>query len=130
MNTNKNKKRVYRKVTPRLVANHATQEILAGNATQALRELEGETERSDAAIRQRATRIVAKRDNESAAEYIDKSLEQMSTSAIERVNEMLKSNDERIATKNAHYVLDQIRGKAVQRNISISARLNIQNVLD
>ena len=62
--------------------------------------------------------------------YIDNSLQQIGSEAIERIGELVFSQDERIATKNAHYVVDHIRGKAVQRNLNASVKLNIQSVLD
>jgi hypothetical protein len=123
-------KRKYRKVTPRTIANHATLEIIEGNATAALRALEPSDGRTDRAVTARAGRIVAKRDNETAAQYIENSLEQISGDAIERVAELVNSEDERIATKNAHFVIEHIRGKAVQRSVSITGKLNIQSVLD
>jgi hypothetical protein len=123
-------KRQYKKVTPRLVANHAAQEIIDGNATAALRTLEPSDNRTEAAIYQRANRIVKKRQDETAAQYIENSLEQMSGDAVERIAELVNSEDERIATKNAHFVIEHIRGKAVQRSVSITGKLNIQSVLD
>lgn len=123
-------KRQYKKVTPRTVANHAALEVLEGNASAALRTLEPDSGRTDAAIYQRANRIVKKRQDETAAQYIEDSLEQMSSDAIERVGELVNSEDERIATKNAHFVIEHIRGKAVQRSVSITGKLNIQSVLD
>lgn len=119
-------KRVYKKITPRTVANHATQAVLSGNNTAAVRELEPEYLAPDA----RAVRIVAKRSTGNALEYIDDTLQQIGSDAIERVGELVHSEDERIATKNAHFVIEHLRGKAVQRNISATVRLNIQSVLD
>jgi hypothetical protein len=43
---------------------------------------------------------------------------------------MVKSEDERIATKNAHFVIEHIRGKAIQRSFNVNAKANIQSVLD
>lgn len=66
----------------------------------------------------------------STIEYIDNSLQQIGSEAIERVRELVQSDDERIATKNAHYAIDHIRGKAVTRSVSVTGRLNIQSVLE
>lgn len=63
-------------------------------------------------------------------QYIENGLEQIGSEAIDRVGELVHSEDERIATKNAHFVIEHLRGKAVQRNISATVRLNIQSVLD
>lgn len=74
--------------------------------------------------------IVKKSQSGNVQEYIENSLEQIGSEAIERVGELVHSEDERIATKNAHFVIEHIRGKAVQRNISAKVSLNIQSVLD
>ncbi|MCA9325959.1 hypothetical protein KDA23_07955 [Candidatus Saccharibacteria bacterium] len=119
-------KRTYRKITPRTVAEHQAQAILSGNGTQAVRDIEPEY----TAPRQRAVRIVAKSNTVTAGEYIENSLQQIGGEAIERIGELVHSEDERIATKNAHFVVEHIRGKAVQRNLNANVKLNIQSVLD
>lgn len=108
------------------MAQHNAQAVLSGNHTQAVRETDPEYKRPDA----RAVRIVAKNRDVSALEYIENGLEQIGSEAIDRVGELVHSEDERIATKNAHFVIEHLRGKAVQRNISATVRLNIQSVLD
>jgi hypothetical protein len=130
-------KRPYKKITPRVIAEHATQEILSGNASAAVRELElydddqsGLWERSDGAIQKRAYRIVRKREGVSTSEYIEDQLQQIGVEAVQRVSELVQSRDERIALKSATYAIDHIRGKAVSRSISVTGRLNIQSVLD
>lgn len=123
-------KRIYKKITPRLVADHATQQIISGNATAALRDLEPEIVRTDGATRARAVRIVAKSNTVLAGEYIDNALEQIGPEAIDKVRELVQSDDQRIATKNSHFVIEHLRGKAVQRSIALTGKLNIQNVLD
>ena len=122
----KTKKRTYKKITPRTVAIHAAHEIVEGNGAAAVRATDPEYRDEYS----RANRIARKSNNETAAEYIDKGLEQISESAMQRVGELVQSRDERIATKNAHFVIEHIRGKAVQRNISLTGKLNIQSVLD
>jgi len=119
-------KRVYKKITPRTVANHQAQAVLSGNGTQAVRVTDPEYTAPDA----RAVRIVAKNRDVNALQYIENGLEQIGSEAIDRVGELVHSEDERIATKNAHFVIEHIRGKAVQRNITANVRLNIQSVLD
>lgn len=63
-------------------------------------------------------------------DFIDEQFQQIGVSAVNRIGEMVLSNDERIATKNAQYVVDHLRGKAVQRTESKHLSLNIQTVLD
>ena len=123
-------KRPYRKITPRVVAEHQAAEILAGNATEAVTIVEADREGNRNAIASRAARIVQKRASGSVSEYIENQLEQIGSEAIERVAELVQSSDERIATKNSHFVIEHIRGKAVQRSVSLTGKLNIQSVLD
>lgn len=118
--------RTYRKITPRTVAEHQAQAVLTGNATQAVRTINPEYVDPSS----RAVRIARKSNIVNAGEFIDNSLQQIGAEAIERIGELVHSEDERIATKNAQYVVDHIRGKAVQRSIGVTARFNIQNVLD
>lgn len=119
-------KRQYKKIRPRDQAALATQELLSGNATAAIRELDPDYKRPD----MRAVRIVAKGGAVLAGEYIDNALEQIGPEAIDKVRELVQSDDQRIATKNSHFVIEHLRGKAVQRSIALTGRLNIQNVLD
>lgn len=122
----KTTKRPYRKITPRTVAEHATQVLIDGNGTAAVRSLSPEYQAPD----RRAVRIVAKSRNVTAQEYIENGLQQIGSEAIDRIGELVHSEDERIATKNAHFVVEHIRGKAVQRNLNANVKLNIQSVLD
>lgn len=126
MSIEKQKPRTYRRITPRTVANHAAQEIIDGNATAAVRSLEPDY----VAPHARAHRIISKSKDVQVGEYIETQLEQIGSEAIERIGELVHSEDERIATKNAHFVVDHIRGKAVQRSITATTKLNIQSVLD
>ena len=118
--------RHYKKITPRTVAEHNARAVLSGNATQAVREIDPEYIDPSS----RAVRIARKSNVVNAGEFIDNAMQQIGTDAIERIGELVHSEDERIATKNAQYVVDHIRGKAVQRSIGVTARFNIQNVLD
>lgn len=119
-------KRVYKKITPRTVANHTAEVLLQGNNTAAVRVTDPEYK----APEQRAMRIITKNKEVSTVGYIENQLEQIGSDAIDRVGELVHSEDERIATKNAHFVIEHIRGKAVQRSISVQGKLNIQSVLD
>jgi hypothetical protein len=122
----KQTKRTYRKITPRTVANHAAQVILEGSGTAAVRATNPEYK----APHIRAHAIIKKNNSVNVAEYIEDSLQQIGGEAIDRIGELVQSEDERIATKNAHFVVEHIRGKAVQRNITGHVKLNIQSVLD
>jgi hypothetical protein len=105
---------------------HEAEALLKGNGTAAVRSITPDY----AAPHIRAHSIMSKSKDMNVGEYIDNQLQQIGSDAIDRVGELVLSEDERIATKNAHYIIDHIRGKAVQRNISLTGKLNIQSVLD
>ena len=50
--------------------------------------------------------------------------------ALKRVHEMVQSEDEGIATKNAHYMIDHLIGKAVQRSHNTNTNINIDVIAD
>ena len=50
--------------------------------------------------------------------------------ALRRINELVQSRDEQIATKNAHFVVEQIVGKAKQRTESLNVNVNIDVLAD
>ena len=121
-----NNKRQYRLITPLTIAQFEAEKVITGNGTAAIRKLNSGYE----APHRRANHIVAKSKTVNASEMIDSRLQQIAGDAIERVSELVNSEDERIATKNSHYVIDHIRGKAVQRSITATTKFNIQNILD
>jgi len=61
---------------------------------------------------------------------IQKNLEKMSKHAIKRIDEMIQSDDEAIATTNAWRVVEQLRGKPVARNLNLNAQVTIEDVLE
>lgn len=126
MNSQKQKPRQYKRITPATVAKHNAAMAIVGNGSAAVRELHPEYRQPG----NRAHQIQKKSKEQNALDYVDESLQQIAVTAIQRVNEMVQSTDERIATKNSHYVIDQLRGKALQRTESKHLSLNIQSVLD
>jgi hypothetical protein len=125
MNTPNKKKRVYRRVTPATVARFNAAVIAHGNGTAAVRE----TEPDEIDSSRRAWLIANKSKELDAGEYIDHQLQRIGVESVERVKELVQSSDERIATKNAHFVIDHVRGKALQRSESKHLNLNIEAVL-
>ena len=119
-------KRPYRLVTPLTIAQFEAEKVITGNGTAAIRKLNQDYEAPQA----RANHIMSKAKIINASEMIESRLQQIATDAIERVGELVNSGDERIATKNSHYVIDHIRGRAVQRSITATTKFNIQNILD
>lgn len=63
-------------------------------------------------------------------EYLDMYMQQSAITAANRLEELVNSENEKIATQNVHYVLDHVRGKAVQRSVTAHAKVNIQDLLD
>ena len=119
------KKKRYKRITPDVVTRFRSQELIDGNGTAAIETLEPDRIRPDA----RAGRIRAKASVLQGAAYIDDTLVTLAKPAIERVNAMIQSDDEKIATKNAHFVIDHVRGKALQRTENKNYNLTIEAVL-
>lgn len=126
MNKQQNKKRVYRKITPETVAKFNMAKLEHGNGTQAVIA----TEPDILSPEDRAFKIAKKSKEVSTTQFIDDKLQQIGVDAIQRVGMMVNSSDERIATKNTHYVIDHIRGQATKRSITLSGKLNVQDILD
>lgn len=126
MSISKSQPRTYRKISPRTVAIFNAEEIAAGNGSAAVRNMES-TRLSPAS---RAFRIRKKAKEESAIAFIDNALEQIAVDAVQRVGKMVNSVDERIATKNSHFVLEQVKGKAVVRTENKNLNITIESVLE
>lgn len=96
-----------------------------GNGTRAVALLEPDSKRPDV----RAVEIQAKASEVSDIDYVGNRLQQIAVTAVERVNDMVNSTDEQVATRNAHFVIDHAVGKAVQRNENTNLNVNIENLL-
>lgn len=118
--------RTYKRITPATIAQHKAQLLKLGNNTAAVRATDAEY----SAPHDRGYRIQKKSEQMNTVDFIDEQFQQIGVSAVNRVGQLVLSHDERIATKNAHYVIDHLRGKAVQRTESKHLSLNIQTVLD
>ena len=126
-NTNKDKpKRPYRLITPEEIASFHSATVITGNGSSAVDMINPDYKnRGD-----RAYRIRRKSEDESIGEYIENGLQQIGADAVQVIGELVNSSDEKIATKNAHYVVDHLRGKAIQRSETKSLNLSIEAVLD
>lgn len=98
---------------------------MSGNGTRAVVTLEPDSKKPS----QRASDIRSKQGQIVGAAYIDETLVELARPAIDRVRSMIQSADERIATKNAHFVIDHVRGKALQRSENKNYNLTIEAVL-
>ena len=122
----KTKPRQYRRITAETIAKHRALAIIHGNGSSAVRALSNDYRN----LGDRAYRIQKKSETMPTQAYLNESMEQIAGEAIQELGELVHSADERIRTKNVHYAIDHVRGKATQKSISITGKLNIQSVLD
>lgn len=120
------KKRVYRKITPEVMARFLSARLEYGSGTAAIKVLEPD----ETDPRRRAWLISTKCKQSGAGDLYERHLEQIAEDAVNRLAVLIHSDDERVATKSVMYVIDQIRGKATNRTISSHQGINIQSVLD
>ena len=125
MNNTPKPKRKYRKVTLAEIAEHKVMATLEGNNTSAVRKMYP----SMLSPSTRAFRIVQKSEEQNTVDFIDDQLQQIGIDAVRRIGNMVNSVDEKVATKNSHYVVDHIRGQAIRRSESKHLQLNIEAVL-
>jgi hypothetical protein len=117
--------RKYRRITPNVIARFKAEQAVQGNGSAAIRILEPDYMR----VGDRAYEISKVTEGMSADEYLDKSIEQIAVKAIARVERIVNSKDEHVALKASTFVIEQRRGKAVQKNESRSVNINIETVL-
>lgn len=125
MKTQNKKPRVYRKITPKTVAEFKAAEALEGNGTAAVRRLES----TRISPKDRAFRIAKKSEKQNTSDFINDQLQQIGVDAINRIGRMVNSVDEKIATKNSHYVVDRLEGRPMVRTESKHLNLTIETVL-
>lgn len=77
----------------------------------------------------RAFHVSKKLKASTATEFIDEKLQQIGIDSIQRIGLLVNSTDENVATRNAHFVVEQIRGKATQKSIALTGKLKAQDVL-
>lgn len=126
MSKSKRKPRQYNRITPKVIAEFTALEAEEGNGSSAVR-IQTPTMLNEG---DRAYRIRKKSEDENAIQFIDEQLQQIGVDAVQRVGKMVNSADERIATKNSHYVIDHLRGKAVQRTENKNLNITIESVLE
>lgn len=126
MNTTKRNKRPYKRITASTVAKHRARVIIDGNNTRAVEN----TDDDYTSPKDRGYRIAKKSESIPTLQYIDDSLQQIGAEAVQELSVLVHSDDEAIRTRNVHYAIDHLRGKAVQKSVSFTAKMNIQSVLD
>lgn len=120
------KRRHYRHVTANDIARFTALKTTVGNGAKAVREMYGDEYADD---RRRAWLISTKANTLNVSDYVENKVQQIALEAVERLQELVQSPDEQIATKNVHYTLDRQGGKAVQRTESKQITLNIDAIL-
>lgn len=119
-------KQPYRLITTETIALHKAKVFSEGNGTQAVSVVNPDYE----APHQRSYRIVKKSEDMPSTAYIDEALQQIAGSAVRELDRLVESNDEKISLSASKYAIDQVRGKAIQKSLSLTGKLNIQSVLD
>lgn len=118
-------KRPYRRVTKSEAARFAAERAIKGNGTSAVETLTPDYKHP----KDRATKLSKKLEDVGVSEYMDNRLDEIAVKAIDRLDELVSSTDEAIATRNVHFALEQKRGKAVQKTQSENVNINIETVL-
>lgn len=62
-------------------------------------------------------------------EHQKQKLEKLATKAVEKVEQLIESENEQIATTNAWKTIEQVQGKAMTKNLSITATDTLEEVL-
>lgn len=115
----------YSHLTPAEIAEFKALRALYGNGTAAVRIQRPQLLDPS----NRAFRLSKKAKELGAPDFIDNKIQQIGIDAVQRVGIMVNSTDERIATKNSHFVIEQIRGKATQKSIALTGKIKLQDVL-
>jgi hypothetical protein len=118
-------KRTYRKITPEVIAQFKAAKIRYGSGAAAIRVIEPD----ETDPRRRAWLISTKCKQTASDSFLGFQLEHIGIDAINRIGEMVNSSDERIATKNSHYVIDQVRGMPTRHNNHDVTKLTIESIL-
>lgn len=119
------KKRIYRVINKEEIASFKAARLLTNNNTEAVQLLEPTR---TIGIEDRAYKI-ARKASISNVEYVDRKLQQIAVQAVERVQELVGSEDEGIATRNSHFVIDHVRGKPLQRTENKNLNITIEDIL-
>ena len=107
------------------MARFRAEEAAQGNGSAAVRIIDNKVKNAG----EKATRIRKKSNTATPSEYLTQRIDEIAVQAVDRLEGLVRSNDEAIATRNVHFVIEQQRGKAVQKNENRNLNFNIEAVL-
>jgi phage terminase small subunit len=87
------------------------------NATEAVRQAYPDMARTTTpeVLRNKASRLLTNANVSKEIEYQKNKLEQLASKAVDRVEQLIQSDNEAVATQNIWRTIEQVQGKATQR---------------
>lgn len=97
------------------------------NATQAVKQAYPDMKTSDNTLRVKGHRLLTNDNVSREIEYQKDKLERLATKAVDRLEGLMSSDDEDVATKNIWNTIHQVQGKPLQQiqSTSLGVTLNI-----
>lgn len=77
----------------------------------------------------KATRLLKNANVSQEIEAQKAKMEFLASKAVIKIDQLLESDNENIASQNAWKVYEQVHGKALQKNVSISAHISLEDAL-
>lgn len=99
------------------------------NATKAVQTAYKENNYSPAVAGVKGTRLLK---NDSVTQEIDRQkarMEVLSGKAVQRIGDLIESENESVATTNAWKAYEQVHGKALSRNVSLGITTTVEDAL-
>lgn len=98
--------------------------VKTNSPSTAMRALEPDLKPAYASVK--AQRMLKKSDVQAK---IQLKLEKMHSKALKKIDELVLSDNEAIASANSWRVVEHLRGKPIARNLNVNATANIEDVL-
>jgi phage terminase small subunit len=99
------------------------------NATKAVQTAFKENNYSPEVARVKGSRLLTNDNVSNEIEAQKLKMEKIANKAVERIAQLTESDNEQIATTNAWKVYEQVHGKALSRNVSLTATTSIEDAL-
>lgn len=77
----------------------------------------------------KATRLLNNDSIVNHIEYQKNKLEQLATKAVNRVEQLIDSDNEQVASMNSWKSIEQVQGKAIQRNTNLNIEANVSDII-